>query len=39
MNISSFAGLGIKLWMEEDGELNRNDHLYLFKLIQSKAQI
>ena len=25
MNISSFAVLGIKLWMEEDGDLNRND--------------
>ena len=24
VNISSFAGLGIKLWLEEDGDLNRN---------------
>ena len=25
VNISSFAVLGIKLWLEEDGDLNRND--------------
>ena len=37
VNISSFAVLGIKLWLEEDGDLNRNDPLYLFKFIQSKA--
>ena len=24
VNISSFAVLGIKLWLEEDGDLNRN---------------
>ena len=30
INISSFAVLGIKLWLEEDGDLNRNDPLYLF---------
>ena len=30
VNISSFAVLGIKLWLEEDGDLNRNDPLYLF---------
>ena len=28
VNISSFAVLGIKLWLEEDGDLNRNDPLY-----------
>ena len=38
VNISGFAVLGIKLWLEEDGDLNRNDHLYSFKFIQSKAQ-
>ena len=38
INISSFAVLGIKLWLEEDGDLNRNDPLYYFKFIQSKAQ-
>ena len=38
VNISSFAVLGIKLWLEEDGDLNRNDPLYSFKFIQSKAQ-
>ena len=31
VNISSFAVLGIKLWLEEDGDLNRNDLLYSFK--------
>ena len=36
--ISSLAVLGIKLWLEEDGNLNRNDPLYSFKFIQSKAQ-
>ena len=30
--------LGIKLWLEEDGDLNRNDRLYSFKFIQLKAQ-
>ena len=35
VNISSFAVLGIKLWLEEDGNLNRNDPLYSFK---SKGQ-
>ena len=38
VNTSSFAMLGIKLWLEEDGDLNRNDPLYSFKFIQSKAQ-
>ena len=38
VNISSFAVLGIKLWLEVDGNLNRNDSLYSFKFIQSKAQ-
>ena len=38
VNISSLAELGIKLWLEEDGDLNRNDPLYSFKFIQSKAQ-
>ena len=38
VNISSFAVLGIKLWLEEDGDLNRNDPLLSFKFIQSKAQ-
>ena len=39
VNIYSFAALGIKLWLEEDGDLNRNDPFYSFKFIQSKAQI
>ena len=38
VNISSFAALAIKLLLEEDGDLNRNDPLYSFKFIQSKPQ-
>ena len=38
VNISSFAVLGITLWLEGDGDLNRNDPLNSFKFIQSKAQ-
>ena len=38
VRISNFAVLGIKLWLEEDGDLNRNDSLYSLKFIQSKAQ-
>ena len=30
VNISSFAVLGTKLWLEDDGDLNRNDPLYSF---------
>ena len=37
VNISNFAVLGIKLWLEEDGDLNRNNPLYSFKFIQSEA--
>ena len=39
VNISSFAVLSVKLWLEEDGDLNRNDPLYSFKFIQLKAQL
>ena len=35
---SSFAVLSIKLWLEENSDLNRNDPLYSFKFIQSKDQ-
>ena len=38
VNISSFAVLGIKLWLEEDGNLKADQPLYSFKFIQSKAQ-
>ena len=38
VNIFSFAVLGMKLWVGEDGDLNRNDYLYSFKFIQSKPQ-
>ena len=38
LNISSFAVLGIKLWLGEDGDLNRDDPSYSFRFIQSKAQ-
>ena len=27
VNISSFSALGINIWLEEDGNLNRNDPL------------
>ena len=32
-NICSFTVLGIKLWLEEDDDLNRNGPLYSFKFI------
>ena len=38
VNISSFVVLDIKLWPEDDGDLNRNYPLYSIKFIQSKAQ-
>ena len=38
VNISSFAVLGIKLWLAKDGDLNRNDALYSFKFVQSKGR-
>ena len=38
VNISSFAVFGVKLWLEEDGDLKRNDPSYSFKFTQSKAQ-
>ena len=38
VSIFSFAVLGIKLWLEEDGDLNRNDPLCSFTFIQLKAQ-
>ena len=38
VNIFSFAVLGIKLWLKADADLNRNDPVYSFRFIQSKAQ-
>ena len=38
VNISNFAVLGIKLWLEDDGDLNRDDLLYSFRFMQSKTQ-
>ena len=38
VNISSFAVLDMKLWLQEESDLNRNYLLYSFKFIQSKAQ-
>ena len=38
VNISSFPVLDIKLWLEEDGNLNTDHPSYLVKLILSKAQ-
>ena len=37
-NISSFAVLEIKLWLEEDSDLDTDHLLYSFKFIQSKVQ-
>ena len=37
-SMSSFAVLGIKLWLEEDGDINRKYPLNSFKFIQLKAQ-
>ena len=38
VNIFSFAVLDIKVWLEEDGDLDKNDPLYSFKFIKSKVQ-
>ena len=35
INTFIFAVLDIKLWLEEDSDLDRNDSLYSFKFIQS----
>ena len=39
VNISSFAVLGIKLWLEDNVDLKRDDLSNSFKFIQSKAQV
>ena len=38
VNIPTFALSDIKLWLEEDGDLNTYPSLYSFRFIQSKAQ-
>ena len=38
INITSFAVLDIKLWLEEDSDLDTDHPLYSFKFVQSKAQ-
>ena len=38
-NISSFPVIDIRLWLEEESDLNTDHPLYSFKFIQSKAQI
>ena len=38
VKISSFPVLDIKLWLEEDSDLDTGNLLYSFKLIQSKVQ-
>ena len=38
VSISSFAVLGIKLWLEKNGGLNTDDPSYSFKFIQLEAQ-
>ena len=37
-DIPSFTVFGIKVWLEEDGDLNRNNPLYSFRFIQWKPQ-
>ena len=38
INITSFAVLDIKLWLEKDSDLNTYHPLYLFYFIQWKVQ-
>ena len=38
VNITSFSVLDVKLWLEEDGDLDTDHSSYLFKFIQPKAQ-
>ena len=38
VNISAFALSDVKLWLEEDGDVNTNHPLYSFRFIQSRAQ-
>ena len=38
VNISSLVVLNIKLWLEEDSDLQTYHPFYSFKLIQSKTQ-
>ena len=39
VNIFSFAVLGIKLWLKEDGDLYTDHTQYSFKSVHSKAHI
>ena len=38
VNISSFALSDVKLWLEEDGDINTHHPLHSFRFIQSRAQ-
>ena len=38
VNISTFALSDVKLWLEEDGDINTHQPLYSFRFIQSRAQ-
>ena len=38
VNISSYAVLDIKLWLEPDSNIDTDHFLYSFKFIQSKAK-
>ena len=38
VNISSFAVLGMKPWLEEDGDLNRNDPFIFIQIHSVRAQ-
>ena len=37
VNISTFALSDVKLWLEEDGNINTHHPLYSFRFIQSSA--
>ena len=38
VNISTFSPSDVKLWLEEDGNINTHHPLYSFRFIQSRAQ-
>ena len=38
VNISTFSLSDVKLWLEEDGDVNTHHPLYSFRFIQSRAQ-
>ena len=38
VNISTFALSDVKLWLEEDGDVNTHHPSYLFRFIHSRAE-